>query len=285
MKIIENKNLPNERDLYGANDVYLKKCTFDGIEDGESALKEARDIKLESCFMNLRYPLWHDERVEMDDVTMTDKCRAALWYSDDIVIKNSHLLGIKALRECKRIKISDTEVVSPEFGWKSHGIDIEDSKLESEYMFLMASNIKLKKVNFKGKYSFQYVENAVIEDCVLDTKDAFWHSKNITVKNSVVKGEYLAWYSDGLTLINCKIIGTQPFCYCTNLKLIDCTMQETDFSFEYSDVSATVDGDILSVKNPRSGSITCDSIGELIYTDDSKYECRCEINEKAKKRS
>ncbi len=284
MKIIENKNFPNERDLYGANDICLKNCTFDGKEDGESALKEAKDIKMEACFMNLRYPLWHDERVEMDNVKMTDKCRAALWYSDDIVIKNSNLLGIKALRECKRIKISNTKVVSPEFGWKSHEIDIEDSKLESEYLFLMASDINLKKVNFKGKYSFQYVENAVIEDCMLDTKDAFWHSKNITVKNSVVKGEYLAWYSDGLTLINCKIIGTQPFCYCTNLKLIDCTMEETDFSFEYSDVEATVNSDILSVKNPRSGYITCDSIGELIYTDDSKYKCKCKITEKVKKK-
>jgi len=277
MKVIENKNFPKERDLYGVENVLIKNCSFDGEEDGESALKEARDVKLESCYRNLRYPLWHDNGVMLDNVTMTDKCRAALWYTEGVEIKNSHLLGIKALRECKDVKISNSKIVSPEFGWKSSDIKVEESGISSEYVFLMATDIYMDNVDFKGKYSFQYVKNALIENSALDTKDAFWHSCNVTVKHSVVKGEYLAWYSENLTLINCKIIGTQPLCYCKNLKLIDCEMENTDFSFEYSDVDATVRGDIVSVKNPRSGKIVADSIGEIIYTDDSKYDCEAEI--------
>lgn len=108
------------------------------------------------------------------------------------------------------------------------------------------------------------MKNLEITDCVLDTKDAFWHSENVTVRNSVVKGEYLAWFSDGLTLIDCKIIGTQPLCYCKNLKLINCTMEDTDLSFEYSDVEADVKGHVISIKNPKSGTITVDSVGEII---------------------
>ena len=52
--------------------------------------------------------------------------------------------------------------------------------------------------------------------------------------------------------------------------MIDC-----DLSFEKSDVIATVSGEIMSVKNPKSGRITADSIGEIIMenTDSS-----CEIN-------
>lgn len=280
MKIIQDKNFPNERDLYGVVDVHLKNCMFDGIEDGESALKEAQNVTLESCYMNLRYPLWHDKGVELIDVTMTDKCRAALWYTDKLIIRNSNLLGIKALRECSNINISETKIVSPEFGWRSRSINISGSEIESEYLFFMASDIHIDEIKFKGKYSFQYVENVTIENSILDTKDAFWHSKNVTVKNSIVKGEYLAWYSENLTLINCKIIGTQPLCYCKNLKLIDCEMEGTDFSFEYSEVEATVKGNILSVKNPVSGRIIADSITELIYTEDSKYECSCEIIQK-----
>ncbi len=249
MKVIENKNFPKERDLYGVENVLIKNCSFDGEEDGESALKEARDVKLESCYMNLRYPLWHDNGVMLDNVTMTDKCRAALWYTEGVEIKNSHLLGIKALRECKDVKISNSRIVSPEFGWKSSDIKVEESGISSEYVFLMATDIYMDNVDFKGKYSFQYVKNALIENSALDTKDAFWHSCNVTVKNSVVKGEYL----------------------------IDCEMENTDFSFEYSDVDATVRGDIVSVKNPRSGKIVADSIGEIIYTDDSKYDCEAEI--------
>ena len=118
-----------------------------------------------------------------------------------------------------------------------------------------------------GKYSFQYMKNLHIKNSELDTKDAFWHSKNILVENSVVKGEYLGWFSENLKFINCKIIGTQPLCYCKNLELINCEMQDTDLSFEYSDVKADIKGHIVSVKNPKSGIITADSVGEIIQED------------------
>lgn len=281
MRIIENQNFPNERDLYGVADVLVKNCSFDGIEDGESALKEASRIRLENCFMNLRYPLWHDDGVELDGVTMTDKCRAALWYGKNVKICDSSLQGIKALRECKGITISDCKIVSPEFGWKCANIAVDNTDIKSEYLFLMSKEIRLDNVKFQGKYSFQYVENMEIYDSVLDTKDAFWHTKNVTVTNSIVKGEYLGWYSENLTLIGCKIIGTQPLCYCKNLKLIDCAMENTDFSFEYSDVDATVNGSILSVKNPKSGRIVADKIDEIIYTEDSKYPCGCIVIDKS----
>ena len=75
-----------------ANDVLIKNCTFQGEEDGESALKEAKNVKLENCLMALRYPLWHDENVELCDVTMTDTCRAALWYTDGLTVQNSRFL-------------------------------------------------------------------------------------------------------------------------------------------------------------------------------------------------
>lgn len=285
MQVIQNKNFPMERDLYHSENLHLIHCTFDGPEDGESALKESKRILLEDCYMNLRYPLWHDDQVELRSVTMTDKCRAALWYTTNLKIQNSNLLGIKALRECKNIDIKDTKIESPEFGWKSKNISLERVKIEkSEYLFFEASQLNLNEVSFTGKYSFQYVEDMEIQNSYLDTKDAFWHSKNVVVKDSIIKGEYLAWYSENLTLINCKIIGTQPLCYCKNLKLINCVMEQTDLAFEYSSVEATIRGSILSVKNPKEGFIEADEIQELIITDDSVYKNNCQIklNQKIK---
>lgn len=84
------------------------------------------------------------------------------------------------------------------------------------------------------------------------------------MRDSVVNGEYLGWYSDGLTLINCSIQGTQPFCYCKNLKLVGCVTKSADLAFEYSDVKADIKGRIESVKNPRSGIITADEVGQVI---------------------
>ena len=270
--LIENKRYDEERALYHLKNTHLQNCVFAGPADGESALKEARNVALSNCSFSLRYPLWHVAGFTLDNCSMDEKTRAAIWYSHDGNIQNSDLGGIKALRECQNIAITGSKIHSLEFGWKCDGISLVDSQIHAEYLFLDSRNIRLDRVQMSGKYSFQYVENLEITDSVLDTKDAFWHAKNVTVRNSTLKGEYLAWFSEGLTLINCKIIGTQPLCYCKDLKLIDCTMENTDLSFEYSDVEATVTGYIHSVKNPRSGYIIADSVGETIFGD-AVMEC------------
>lgn len=274
--IIENKTFDEERTLYFTQDADIKNCTFAGPADGESVLKESRDVRLFDCTFSLRYPLWHVKKFEMTNCSMDDLTRAAIWYSTDGKISTSNLFGIKAVRECSRIQIKNSKIISPEFGWKSSFISLVNSEVDSEYIFMDSSNVSLKNVQMKGKYSFQYMKNLLIEDSTLDTKDAFWHSQNVTVKNSVLKGEYLAWFSDGLTLINCKISGTQPLCYCKNLRLENCTMENCDLSFEYSDVQAEICGHIDSVKNPKSGIIICDSVGEIIRGDEV-MECTGQV--------
>ncbi len=269
---IENKQFDEERALYNFCHGDLDGCVFAGPADGESVLKESRDIALRDCRFSLRYPLWHVEGFSMDGCTMDELTRAAIWYARDGRITNSTLGGIKAVRECENITLENCQVDSEEFGWKSSGITLTDTAIRAQYIFFDSRDVKLERVKMSGKYSFQYMENLTITDSFLDTKDAFWHSKNVTVRNCTLKGEYLAWFSDGLTLIDCTIIGTQPLCYCKNLKLINCRMEETDLSFEYSDVEADVKGHILSVKNPRSGTIRCDSVGEVILGD-AVMEC------------
>jgi len=267
MKVIENQTFDMERALYGSDGLLVKNCAFDGPADGESAFKECRDIEAEHCFFNLRYPFWHDHGLKITDSEMTEKCRAALWYSEHVEITNSKLYGIKALRECGDVAIRSCDIISPEFGWSVRGIRMEDTTAISEYFMMRSEDLVFKGVTFTGKYSFQYIKNATFENCVFDTKDAFWHGQNVTVKDSVVKGEYLAWYSDGLTLVNCKIIGTQPLCYCRNLKLINCEMVDTDLAFEKSDVEAVITTKVDSIKNPLSGQIQVPVLGALIMDD------------------
>ena len=267
MKTIENETFDMERALYGTQGISLNHCAFDGPADGESALKECTDIQVEDCFCNLRYPFWHDDGLKIADSEMTELCRAALWYSENIEIDHTKMHGIKALRECSHIRISDCDIISPEFGWSVHDMEMKDSKAESEYFMMRSDNLSFTNVELKGKYSFQYIQNAAFENCILDTKDAFWHAKDVTVKNSVVKGEYLAWYCENVTFENCKIIGTQPLCYCKGLKLINCEMIDTDLCFEKSEVEATVITPVISVKNPLSGHIYLPAVGEIIRDD------------------
>lgn len=266
-KIIENSRFGEERALYASRDLILKNVAFDGEEDGESALKESRGIEAENCFCNLRYPFWHIMDLRITDTEMTGLCRAALWYSEDIFIKNTKLHGIKALRECARVGIYDSEIRSPEFGWFNDTVTMENTTAESEYFMMRSRNLKFKNVSLKGKYSFQYIENAEFENCTFDTKDAFWHAKNTTVKNCIVKGEYLGWYSENLTFINCTISGTQPLCYCDGLKLVDCKMLDADLCFEKSRTDARITTPVLSIKNPYHGKIFVPEVGEVIRDD------------------
>ena len=274
---IEGQTLDKERALYGLKRAEVRDCVFAGPADGESALKECRDIAVRSCSFSLRYPLWHDVGFLLADSKLDAKTRAPIWYSEKGQIENTEITGVKCLRECRNITLTGVKAVSPEFGWKCRGLKITDSEIESEYFLMGSDKIRITGLKMKGKYSFQYCRNVSIADSEFDTKDAFWHTKNVTVKNSVIRGEYLGWYSDGLTLIGCTIIGTQPLCYCKNLTLVDCTMEETDLSFEYSDVKATVNGNIVSVKNPKSGEIVADSFGEILFTEDAVYECKAKV--------
>lgn len=264
MTIITDKTFDEERALYGERDILVKNCSFDGPADGESAFKEGKDVKVENCFFNLRYPFWHDDGLKISASEMTELCRAALWYSHNIEINDTKLHGIKALRECGNVTMRGCDIISPEFGWSVQGIDMEDCTAESEYFMMRSNHLTFRNVQMKGKYSFQYITDSVFEDCVFDTKDAFWHGKNVTIRNSIIKGEYLAWYSENITFENCRIIGTQPLCYCKGLRLINCEMTDTDLSFERSEVEATLTAPIVSIKNPLSGHIYVPEAGEII---------------------
>lgn len=267
MKKIENKIFDAERSLYNLRNTEVVQCKFEGPADGESVLKECRNYIVKDCSFSLRYPMWHAKKFTLIHSTLDDKTRAPIWYSKDGSIENCRIDGIKCLRECKNISVNNCNIASPEFGWRCKNLNISNSQIDSMYFLFASSNVEIENLKMTGKYSFQYMKNLHIKNSELDTKDAFWHSKNILVENSVVKGEYLGWFSENLKFINCKIIGTQPLCYCKNLELINCEMQDTDLSFEYSDVKADIKGHIVSVKNPKSGIITADSVGEIIQED------------------
>ena len=131
MNIIENKTFDQERALYGSRNLTVRRCGFDGPADGESAFKECKNIAVENCFFNLRYPFWHDHGLAITGGEMTEKCRAALWYSDHVQITGLKMYGIKALRECSDVTVRGCDITSSEFGWSVRDITMEDTTAQS----------------------------------------------------------------------------------------------------------------------------------------------------------
>ncbi len=264
MITVREQTFDEERALYALSDALVENCTFEGAADGESAMKEAKNLTVRDCRFHLRYPFWHTANARIEGCTMSETCRAPLWYDKDIALKSCDLNAPKALRECTDVVLDGSRITSAEFGWFCHDVHAVHSHITSEYAFMHSTHLTLADVTFSGKYSFQYVKNALIENCVLDTKDAFWHTENVTVRNCEIKGEYLGWYSKNLHLIDCRISGTQPLCYAKGLVIENCEMTGADLAFENSDVAVSVIGKIDSVKAPKSGYIIADEIGEII---------------------
>ena len=66
-KIITERQFDEERTLYHLQNSRVSKCNFAGPADGESVLKEARNIAVEECSFSLRYPLWHVKGFSLAD--------------------------------------------------------------------------------------------------------------------------------------------------------------------------------------------------------------------------
>ncbi|MCH5155716.1 MAG: DUF3737 family protein [Clostridiales bacterium] len=263
---IANKTVDENRALYGVEHVIAENCKFEG-DNAESALKECGVVEAKDCRFDSSYPLWHGRVITLEDCEFTAKCRAALWYSQNIGLVNTKLHGTKALRECKNTVIRDCDIDSSEFGWSLNGVRLTDSTASGEYFLARSKNLAIRRLSFKGKYCMQYIKDAIIIDCTLNTTAALWHSKNVTLENCVIVGEYLGWYSKNLTFKNCTIIGTKPLCYCKNVKLVDCIMQDVDCAFERSEVYAVLRGKIDSILNPTKGVVKAPEVGSIIRTD------------------
>ena len=231
------RHFHEDRALYNLQKADVLDCVF---AEGGSALKQARDVKLENCSFSQGYPLWHVEKFHLHDSRMDENTRAPMWYCRRGLITDSELSGPKALRECRDITLRDCTVTSEEFGWKSRGITVTDSTLDTDRLFLDSRDVRLDKVKMSGDSSFQYTENATIRNSILESADAFRHSKNVTLENCLVMGGNLGWYSEGLTLRRCRILGARPLCHCKDLHLEDCVLEDAEGAFEYSDVSASI---------------------------------------------
>ena len=80
-KILKNKTFEEERSLYRVNNYTIDSCLFEGKVDGESPLKEARNIRVDNSNFSLRYPLWHVHNYLINNTNFDINSRAPLWYT------------------------------------------------------------------------------------------------------------------------------------------------------------------------------------------------------------
>jgi len=277
MKLIKDKEFEGERPLYRSHDLHLDNVI---IHAGESALKESKNIIAENCRFEGKYPFWLTDGFTVNNCLFTEGARAALWYCNDLNMKDCRIEAPKMFRDSKRLSLENIEI--PDAGetmWHCDDITLNNVKVQNApYIFMHCNNIKISNYEHVGNYSFQYCKNIEIHNAKIYSKDAFWNSENITVYDSEIIGEYMAWHSKNVRFVNCLIGETQPLCYIDGLVLENCRFRnDADLAFEYSDVIADIHGPVTSVKNPRSGKIVADSFGEIILDENIKQPANCQI--------
>jgi hypothetical protein len=279
-QIISNQFYEGERPLFGLTDIRLEHLKF---YPGESAIKECTNVEAYQCEFMCKYPFWHNLHTVIDDCLFTVYSRAAIWYSRDIEMKNCRVDAPKMFREIDGLRIENVKFSSAgETIWNCRDITLRNVEAHGgDYILMNGVGIDVDNFRLQGNYSFQDAKNVIVRNSVLNSKDAFWKTENVTVYDSVINGEYLGWYAKNLRLVNCHISGTQPLCYCTDLVMENCTLAEDcDLCFEYSTLNATINSPITSVKNPNTGSIKAQSIGEIIIDAHCKNPGACRIETK-----
>lgn len=280
--IIKDQEFSGERPLFGIRDVRLERVT---IGEGESGIKECADIEADDCRFFGKYPLWHVDRSLITNCYFDVGARSAIWYSNDMIMRDSVIDGPKFFREMNNLTIENVVINdADETFWNVRGLQIRNLKLHGgTYPFMGCSEVEIDGLESDSKYVFQYVKNVVIRNAKINTKDSFWEVENVTVYDSEIRGEYLGWHSKNLRLVRCHIAGEQPLCYAENLVLEDCTFDPAcDRAFEYSTVNAQIRGAITEIKNPTSGIIVADEIGRVTFDEYVRQPADCVIKTREK---
>ena len=282
MEIIKDKEFGGERPLFGTHDIRLENVT---IREGESAIKECRNIEAVNCRFEGNYPFWHVHKFLIEKCYFAVGGRSALWYSDHLTMKDTVIDAPKMFREMSHLKLENVVINdADEVFWRCDNLRIRNLKLhDGTYPFMFSHDIEIDGLDSDSKYVFQYVRNAVIRNARITTKDALWETHNVTVYDSVLNGEYLGWHSHNLRLVNCHITGEQPLCYAHDLVLENCTFgPDCDRAFEYSTLEADIHGNKKKKKNPISGHIVADEIGSVTIDENIKAPADCIITVRKK---
>lgn len=267
MKTYSDEHFVGERALFKQRDVKVVSCLFD---DGESPFKEGKNIIVKDSTFGWKYPLWYGNDINVDNCLFLATERAGIWYTNNALFKNCTIVGSKNFRRCKNLILEDIDFSNAlETLWWNEDVTLKNITAKGDYFGKSCKNVTVENLRLDGNYAFDSCENLHIKNSVLHTKDAFWNCKNVVIEDSEIDGEYFSWNSENITLINCKVSSNQGFCYMKTVKLVNCDLSGTDLSFEYcEDIEADVHGDLISIKNPISGIIKAEKVGEYILDDD-----------------
>ena len=216
---------------------------------GERALFQGKDLRIyDTIFADGESPLKESAGIELYNSMF--KWKYPLWYSHDIT-----------LRDCTLFSGARAGI------WYTDRLTAKDTMIEAPKAFRRCNDITLEHVSFP------------------DAAETLWNCSGVKLDHVLAKGDYFAMNSSNMEIDGLELYGNYSFDGGRNivirnssdLIMKNCKLINTTLAFEYSTVEADITGKIDSVLNPSGGSITADSIGELIIQKDKVDPCKTRI--------
>lgn len=282
MTTIQDKEYGGERPLYAQHNLRLERVT---IHLGESSIKEGSNIEAVDCRFEGKYVFWEVYGFNVHNCYFAESARSSLWYAGDCRMTGCKVDAPKMFRRMKGIYVEDTDFTKgEEMLWDCDDVTLKNVSIKNcDYLFMHTNNVKIDNYRQDGNYAFQYSKNVEIHNAVINSKDAFWEAENVTLVDCEVNGEYLGWYAKNMRLVRCHLTGEQLLCYVDGLTLEDCTFgEDANLMFEYSTVNGNIKGNVTSIKNPTSGTITVEGkVGEMIWDENQKQPANAKVIQNA----
>lgn len=128
--------------MFESHSLRLENVT---ITEGESGLKECSDIEADNCRFIGKYPLWHVKRSLITNCYFAPGSRSAIWYSNDMVMRDCIIDGPKFFREMKNLELENVVINdADETFWRVNGLKLKNVTLnDGTYPFMFSNDIEI----------------------------------------------------------------------------------------------------------------------------------------------
>lgn len=125
------------------------------FREGESPLKESRDISLEGSIFQWKYPLWYSKNIAVKDGTWAEMARAGVWYTDDMTVERALIEAPKNFRRCRRLTLKEVALPNAlETLWHCTDVTLDHVMAKGDYFAMDCENMKIQDFQLAGNYSF-----------------------------------------------------------------------------------------------------------------------------------
>ena len=142
MKEYRQQFFKGERALYAEDGAKIYDSIFD---EGESPLKESKNIEIYDSQFKYKYPIWYSNNIKVEHCNWLEMGRSGVWYTNNIQVKDSLITAPKNFRRCDGVTLENVQLTN------------------AEETFWNCKNINLKNVSAKGHYFAMNSENIEVD--------------------------------------------------------------------------------------------------------------------------